>query len=181
MAAHDGISRCSAKRCRMSRSARERPFVLLLVDDELVHHKLVEAALSRAAARPLEIVHASRPAEALALLGSLPPGDLAVLSDHDLGARRSGAELLREIAALRPGALRFLYSSRPREVLLEETRGDGIDAIFEKPLDLRPFADAFWRFATRGGGGRGKALEEGEWGGTSREGPARAGNGSTRD
>jgi response regulator RpfG family c-di-GMP phosphodiesterase len=102
---------------------------VLLVDDEA--HIL--SALRRVLRRePYEVITASSPSEALALLAQRPVR--VVMSDQKMPGA-SGAAFLREVAARHPGVRRVLLTGWPEELPQRERDAARLDAVLQKPWD----------------------------------------------
>lgn len=92
-------------------------WAVLFVDDDELARRYFAAAVETYF--PLvRTVIAESAQEALAVLsGDLRDEHVVVVADLDLGSGPSGADLLRQVKALRPDAPRFLYTGTPREAL----------------------------------------------------------------
>lgn len=103
--------------------------VLLVVDDE--PHIL--SAISRCLRRePLRVLTAGSAPEALELLAREPVH--AVLSDHKMPGM-DGAELLRHVASVAPGAVRMLITGWTAELGRELCKELGLAAVVPKPWE----------------------------------------------
>lgn len=103
--------------------------VVLLVDDE----PRILSALQRALRREgWELVAAETTHEALALVESRPVD--VVLSDQKMPGM-TGLELLEQVAARRPDAVRMLITGWTEAIAEDEVRRIGVHAILNKPWD----------------------------------------------
>jgi response regulator RpfG family c-di-GMP phosphodiesterase len=103
--------------------------VVLVVDDEA--HIL--SALKRVLRRePYELMTASGPQEALALLAQRPVR--VVVSDQKMPGA-SGVAFLREVAARFPATRRVLLTGWPEEMARGERDAAKLDAVLLKPWD----------------------------------------------
>lgn len=111
--------------------------ILLVDDDPLMHRMLVPRLQEMSTTPPVtRVVTAQTPEAALDELKRLPEGPLAVVSDFNLKATMNGLQLLRAVRALRPDALRVLFSGYSLEQLGDVQQGGDADAFLEKPLIL---------------------------------------------
>lgn len=70
-------------------------------------------------------------------------GPLVVLCDYDLRASQNGVHVLEQIAAIRPDAIRILFSGHTPEEIGLAIRSPVIHAFLEKPLRLSEFTKPF--------------------------------------
>lgn len=111
--------------------------VLLVDDDPLMHRMLVPRLREMESVPPVtRVLTAQTPDAALDEIKRLPDGPLAVVSDFNLKAPMNGLQLLRAVRAIRPDALRVLFSGYSLEQLGDVQEGGDADAFLEKPLIL---------------------------------------------
>ena len=115
-----------------------RPTTLVMLDDDrFVLDHLPRLLARRFDGQDLGVVACAGYEEAARAVAAQPAGRrLVVLADFDLGERRTGLDLLTEVAARRPDAVRLLYSARTRGDVEHAPRGAPVHAFLEKPLRL---------------------------------------------
>lgn len=116
---------------------------ILLVDDDPLMHRMLVPRLQQMGV-PVSLVRsATSPDEALAALDTLSV-PLAVVSDFNLKATRTGLDLLRVVRERRPDATRVLFSGYSLEQLGAGT--DVVELFLEKPLHLDELLRPLERF-----------------------------------
>ena len=103
--------------------------VVLLVDDEAHILSALQRSLRR---EPYELLTATTPAEALALLAQRAVA--VVVSDQKMPGA-SGVEFLREVAARFPATQRVLLTGWPEEIPPREREAASLAALLPKPWD----------------------------------------------
>lgn len=109
------------------------PFRILVVDDDRLMTEFLPRRLRKAMHPSVEILTATTPGEARAIIESMTPH--VVLSDYNLRETETGLDILRHAEAHAPDAARILFSGHARA----EIRGlDGalIHGYLEKPMKL---------------------------------------------
>lgn len=112
--------------------------VILLVDDDPLMHRMLVPRLQEMPTTPpvTRVLTALTPEVAIEQVKRLPEGPLAVVSDFNLKSTMNGLQLLRAVRAIRPDALRVLFSGYSLEQLGDVHEGGDADAFLEKPLVL---------------------------------------------
>jgi response regulator RpfG family c-di-GMP phosphodiesterase len=102
---------------------------VLLVDDEAHILSALRRVLRR---QPYELLEASSPQEALALLAKR---EIAVVVSDQKMPGASGVAFLGEIAKLYPATKRVLLTGWPEEIAPRERDAARLDAVLLKPWD----------------------------------------------
>jgi PAS domain S-box-containing protein len=117
---------------------------VLVVDDDPFIRDFLPPLLQRGNAGPMSVEAVATPAEALDWVRRQPPGRLVVLSDHNLQASLTGLQLLDQVRAERPDAVRILFSGHTRSEVRGIEQAD-LHGFLEKPFRLaalvKPFHD----------------------------------------
>ena len=111
---------------------------VLLVDDDALMLRILAPRLQRLDVQPgvERVIPAQTPEAALEELDRLEPGPLVVLSDFNLKASMNGLQLLAEVRARRPDAVRFLFSGYSAEQIGDVSADGAAQAFFEKPIRI---------------------------------------------
>lgn len=115
---------------------------LLVVDDDFLFADMLPRLLTKnVASPPLDIVAVRSPEDAARAIRERPFD--VVLSDFDLRAPQNGLDVLRDVGAVLPEALRILVSGHsPHEI----PRAPGaFHEFLEKPMRLREMIPLFAR------------------------------------